>query len=594
MRRTTRLILLFITLILTAACKKEKPETKARAFFSEFKSAFLDDYWLHFPESATLNGYHAYDSELRIPDDSSRSKTRHFALSVLEKLNSVDAGLLDPQARTDYFLIRNEMQSQLWYTDTLRPWAWQPSSYNPAALIGYMLRGRYEPLAERLAHILERLEKLPAYYEAARANISKPSKPHTEMARVITDGMMELLEKELPDSLKLAGLLGSREQEIIDRALEASRTFRSRLDSLAEKGAFRDFRLGKALYERKFHFDLQSDYNPESLWEAAQYEKEEAHTQILRLTQKLWPRYFHETRQSYSLTESARLIERIAQSHRPADSFLTAIRRQLPELIAFIREKDLLFIDPEKPLKVRVAPKYLRGIAIASISAPGPYDKYENTWYNVSPIWELDEEAAESYLREYNDYMMQILNIHEAIPGHYVQLVYANESPDPVKSIFGSSSMIEGWACYAERMMLEEGWGNDSPELWLMYYKWYLRIIGNSIIDIGVHTRGWEKDSVLRFLTEEAFQERSEAEGKWRRVQRSSVQLCSYFTGLIEILDLREEIKSAEGEDFDLKSFHERFLSYGSVPVPYIRRLMLPEKEGAPSEDQFENWGSRR
>ncbi len=574
-----------MTLVLIAACKKEKPETKARAFFSEFKSDFLDDYWQHFPESATLNGYHAYDSELRIPDDSSRRKTRDFALSVLEKLNSVDAGLLDPQARTDYFLIRNEMQSLLWYTDTLKPWAWQPSSYNPAALIGYMLRGRYEPLADRLAHILDRLEKVPAYYEAARANISKPSKPHTQMARVITDGMIELLEKELPDSLQLAGLFGSNEQEIIGQALEASRAFRSWLGRLEEKGTFRNFRLGEALYERKFHFDLQSDYNPESLWEAAQYEKEEAHTQILRLTQKLWPRYFNETRHSYSLAESARLIDRIAQSHRPADSFLSAIRQQLPELIAFIREKDLLFIDPEKPLKVRVAPKYLRGIAIASISAPGPYDKYENTWYNVSPIWEMDADVAESYLREYNDYMMQILNIHEAIPGHYVQLVHANESPDPVKSIFGSSSMIEGWACYAERMMLEEGWGNNSPELWLMYYKWYLRIIGNSIIDIGVHTRGWDKDRVLRFLSEEAFQERSEAEGKWRRVQRSSVQLCSYFTGLIEILDLREEIRSIEGEAFDLKRFNEKFLSYGSVPVKYIRKLMLEELEKNLPED---------
>ncbi len=592
MRIGTRLILLLI--ILLPACKKENPEEKARAFFKAFKSNFMDDYWRHFPESATLNGYHAYDSELRIPDDSARRETRDFAGAILEKLNAVDAGLLDPRDRSDYFLIRNEMQSQLWYSDTLKPWAWQPSYYNPGALVGYMLRGRYEPLEARLRHILERLEKLPAYYDAAQASIRKPSKPHTEMARVITDGMIELLEKDIPDSLRQAGLYGSKDRETLDRALHAARSFRGFLDRLMEKGAFRDFRPGEALYERKFELDLQSDYTPESLREAALYEKEEAHTQILRLTQKLWPKYFAEERSTFSLAESARLIDRISEKHTTPDSFLQAIRRQLPELIRFIREKDLLFIDPEKPLKVRVAPKYLRGIAIASISAPGPYDKYENTWYNVSPVWEMDEEAAESYLREYNDYMMQILNIHEAIPGHYVQLVYANESPDIIKSIFGSGSMIEGWACYAERMMLEEGWGENSPELRLMYYKWYLRIIGNSLIDIGVHSRGWERDSVLRFLTEEAFQERSEAEGKWRRVQRSSVQLCSYFAGLIEILDLRDEIKSRKGDGFDLKNFHERFLSYGSIPVKYIRRLMLTETDEAPARDHSEVPDERR
>jgi len=457
-----------------------------------------------------------------------------------------------------------------------------------------MLRGRYEPLDERLTQIIERLEKVPAYYDAARANIRKPSGPHTEMARVITDGMLELLEKDIPDSLRKASLYDKKNHEILDRALRGTRAFRTFLDQLEEKGEFRDFRLGKMLYKRKFELDLQSDYTPSTLWEAAQYEMDEAHTQILRLTQKLWPKYFGEERNTFSLTESARLIDRISEQHTAPDSFLLAIRRQLPKLIDFIREKDLLFIDPEKPLEVRVAPKYLRGIAIASISAPGPYDKYENTWYNVSPVWEMDKEAAESYLREYNDYMMQILNIHEAIPGHYVQLVYANESPDPIKSIFGSGSMIEGWACYAERMMLEAGWGEHSPELWLMYYKWYLRIIGNSIIDIGVHTRGWSKDSVMRFLTEEAFQERLEAEGKWRRVQRSSVQLCSYFVGLIEILDLRNEIKSIEGGNFDLKSFHERFLSYGSVPVKYIRKLMLAEEEEAPARDHFDESETRR
>ena len=181
---------------------------------------------------------------------------------------------------------------------------------------------------------------------------------------------------------------------------------------------------------------------------------------------------------------------------------------------------------------------------------------------------------AGSYLREYNHYILQILNIHEAIPGHYTQLVYSNQSPSLVKSLFGNGAMVEGWAVYAERMMLEEGYGNNQPELWLMYYKWHLRTVCNTILDYSVHALNMSKDDALKLLTTEAFQQRAEAEGKWRRVSVTQVQLCSYFTGFSEIYDLREELKRQQGDKFSLKAFHEKFLSYGSAPVKYIKQLM--------------------
>jgi uncharacterized protein (DUF885 family) len=186
---------------------------------------------------------------------------------------------------------------------------------------------------------------------------------------------------------------------------------------------------------------------------------------------------------------------------------------------------------------------------------------------------------AKSYLREYNHYVLQVLNIHEAIPGHYAQLVYANRSPGLIKSILGNGAMIEGWAVYAERMMLEEGYGNNEQEMWLMYYKWHLRSVCNTILDYSVHVLNWPEKVAVQFLMKEAFQETAEVEGKWRRVKLSQVQLCSYFTGYTEIYSLREEIKKMQGGRFNLKAFHEQFLSYGSAPVKYIRELMLDEYE---------------
>ena len=270
------------------------------------------------------------------------------------------------------------------------------------------------------------------------------------------------------------------------------------------------------------------------------------------------------------------MIDKISEKHVKPEEFQTAIEKQMPELVEFIKQKDLIYIDPSKPLVVRREPDYMAGVAGASISAPGPYDKNGNTYYNVGSLASWDKDRAESYLREYNHYILQILNIHEAIPGHYTQLVYANQSPSLIKAIFGNGAMIEGWAVYTERMMLESGYEN-SDEMWLMYYKWNLRTTCNTILDYSVHTKEMSKEDALNLLINEAFQQKAEAEGKWRRVSVTQVQLCSYFSGYTEIYDFREELKKQAGDKFNLKQFHEKFLSYGSAPVKYIKELMLSE-----------------
>jgi len=168
-----------------------------------------------------------------------------------------------------------------------------------------------------------------------------------------------------------------------------------------------------------------------------------------------------------------------------------------------------------------------------------------------------------------------VLNIHEAVPGHYVQLIYANRSPSFIKSIFGNGAMIEGWAVYAERMMLESGYGDDKAEMWLIYSKWNLRSVCNTILDYGVHVLDMSEADVMDLLTRQAFQTQAEAADKWKRVQRTSVQLTSYFAGYSAIYDLRERLKRERGDAFDLKRFHEQFLSYGNAPVAVIGPLML-------------------
>lgn len=574
--------------LLYFSCQEKQTTADVNERFNTFKYDFIESYWQQFPEHATMNGLHKYDDRLTIPDVENRNQVVGFANRKLEILQEVPVEELSDTNQIDYHLIRNELESAKWYVDSFKAWQWQPSHYNPGSLIGYMLKGRYAPLEGRLTAIKSRLAQLPRYYEVAKANLKEPTKPHTEMAITKTEGTLQLLESTLHDSLQRLETPLEGMDTVMEQGIEAVNGYLDYLNEQLDRGDFREYRIGQALYDRKFEIDMQAAYDVDGIWEVAMMEKDEAHVELLRNTQQLWPRYFGEKPNTISLNEVDSLIERISNKHVPADSFLEAIRGQIPRLAEFVQENNLVGTDESKPLEVREAPKYLQGVALASVSSPGPYDKFESTYYNVSPLWEYPDSVSESYLREYNDYMLQILNIHEAIPGHYTQLMHANESPSLVKSIFGNTTMIEGWACYAERMMLEEGWGNDQPELWLMYYKWYLRIITNTIIDIGVHAKGWDKEQVMDLLVNEAFQEKSEAEGKWNRVKRTSVQLCSYFTGLTEILDLRQDYQGEAGETFNLRQFHDQFLSYGSAPVKYIEQLMMENFEEEQEVDSLE------
>jgi uncharacterized protein (DUF885 family) len=341
----------------------------------------------------------------------------------------------------------------------------------------------------------------------------------------------------------------------------------------------RSFRLGKELYEQKFKYDIQSTFTAQQLYNAAIDRKKYVHREMAKLARQLWPKYFGKAPMpTDSLELISKVIDTLSAKHVSPEDFQSAIEKQIPVLTAFVKSKDLLTMDPSKPLVVRKEPAYMAGVAGASVSAPGPYDKTRNTYFNVGSLAGWSKEKAESYLREYNQYTLQILCIHEAIPGHYTQLIYANKAQSIVKSVLGNGAMIEGWAVYTEQMMLENGYGNNAPEMWLMWYKWNLRSVCNTILDYSVHTGNMSKEDAIKMLTKEAFQQQAEAEGKWKRVSVSSVQLTSYYAGYKEIIDLRDAYKKKMGDKYKLKEFNEKFLSYGNAPVKLIKEAMLGGK----------------
>jgi hypothetical protein len=262
--------------------------------------------------------------------------------------------------------------------------------------------------------------------------------------------------------------------------------------------------------------------------------------------------------------------------HSKPSELVQDARKYIKDLADFVKQKDLLTLDDNQPLEIRVMPEYMRGVAVAFCESPGPLEKNLKSYYDIMPMpsdWK--SEQVESFLREYNRYSLQNLSIHEGMPGHYVQGYYSNRYQSVLRSVFASGPMVEGWAVYAERFMTDSGWDNNDPRMKMIQLKWYLRAVMNTILDQKIHSYGMTEQDAMEMMTREGFQEQSEAAGKWRRACLSSAQLSTYFAGFQEIWDLRKDWEKKKGKDFKLKEFNEKFLSYGSPSVKYIREMML-------------------
>lgn len=577
---------LFVSVFAVAllfSCNKSTKSNGDKALdgkFDKYKDGFVTSLWKINPGWASGVGYHKYDSILSIYDANEEKRQLEFVNAQLDSLKQFNIDDLSDNNKTDFQMIKNQLESTIFSIKEMKSSEWNPSEYNVCGAFAEILNGNYDSLEVRLRAFNKKMNAIPAYYETAKKNIKNPTVEHTELAIAQNLGGSSVFDADLKTVLEKSKLSAAEKKEMLDKAqvsIKAIADYAAWLKALPNKTP-RSFRLGTALYAKKFNFDIQSSYTPDEIYKIAVDHKKDLHDKMFVLADKLWTKYKgNEPKPANKLDLIKQVIDKISLQHTTPEKFQSEIEKQIPELTAYVKAKDLLYIDPSKPLVVRKEPAYMAGVAGASISAPGPYDKNGNTYYNVGSMSGWTAENAESYLREYNDYILQILNIHEAIPGHYTQLVYSNQSPSIIKSILGNGAMVEGWAVYAEKMMLESGYKN-SDEMWLMYYKWNLRTTCNTILDISVHTKNMSKEAALDLLTKEAFQQQAEADGKWKRVTLSQVQLCSYFTGYTEIYNLREELKKQEGDKFNLKKFHEKFLSFGSAPVKYIKELMLSKE----------------
>ena len=579
--------------------------------FSDRAAAFIAELFELEPTFATAMGEHAYDD--RWPDRSvgGREARKAFTDRWLDAFEAMTD--LSPDEAIDRDLLVGELEAARFDDLVLREDAWDPLGW--IYLLGdglFTLQAReFAPLADRLRSTAGRLEGLPAVLDVARASLrgtgDRPvARLHTETALERLPGIEELIADALTaagnaDTDPAVAAIRPRLATAAAAARTAIEDFEAHLRDVVLPASEGEGRLGRELFAAKMRHTMRSDaLTPERILAEAERGYVAVHAELVRLARDLWPTW--RTGEPAPASEDALVrgvLDAIAAQHPAGNDLLDFCRGELGEIEAFCRQRDLIGLTDE-PLEIQWTPVFMRSFSGAMLISPGPLEEGQKTFFAITPTPDGWTDAQrESYLREDNDRMLRLLTIHEAVPGHYLQAVYANRVESLPRAVFGSGLFHEGWAVYVTQVMMDVGYGADDPALLLVHWKFYLRSITNAIIDARIHGDGMTEEEAVRLMVEGGFQEEAEARAKYDRARLTSTQLSTYFTGSLEMWDIEREVRrraaiesgDPRGADavpgprvvggfgetpaFDYRRHLESVISHGAPPTSLLRRILL-------------------
>jgi uncharacterized protein (DUF885 family) len=421
------------------------------------------------------------------------------------------------------------------------------------------------------------MEGIPRGIEQAKANLKNPPSIHTETAIEQVQGAVSFIREGLDPVLDRVPEMKKEIAPLQEKTAVALEEYKKWLQEDLLPRSKGDFRLGTEKFRKKLRFSLASDLSMEEILKRARADLAATQTAIYETALPLHKQYFPDadaaTLQDKKKVTTA-VLDKLAEERPNDDTIVDEAKKIVVEATNFTKGKDLVTV-PDKPLDVIVMPEFRRGQGIAYCDSPGPLEEHGETFYAIEPTpasW--TQERRDSFYREYNNYMLRDLTVHEATPGHYLQLMHANQfrGPTLVRAIFRSGTFIEGWAVYSERFMADAGYGG--AEVKMQQLKMRLRVICNTLLDQGIHTANMSEKEALDLMMQEGFQQEGEAVAKWKRARLQSTQLSTYFVGAAEHDDLRARAEKKHGEKFDLKQYHDQVLSFGSPSAKYVRELM--------------------
>ena len=575
MKRSALALIAFLTMPLITTRATEADER-----FEKMAKDYVEGMLAAHPEFATELGDHRFDGQLSDYSPAARERQLTRAKQFRDAVKAFsDISKLTGANQVDARILAENIDKEIFELEELKEPDWNPLVYNQSLANSlYLLVARdFDTPEKRIPNLRKRMEAIPQIIEQAKANLQHPPRVHTETAIEQTQGAVSLVREGFSPLLDRAPQMKKDLVPLQEKTAKVLDEYKQWLQKDLLPRSDGDFRIGAEKFRKKLRFALASDLSMEEIMKRARTDLQQTQTAIYETALPLYKKYFPKAGEAALADKkkvTSAVLNKLAEQHPDDNTVVGYAQKIVGEATDFVKSHNLVSVA-ETPLDVILMPEFKRGQSIAYCDPPGPLEKNGKTFFAVAPTpndW--SKERKESFFREYNNYIIRDLTVHEAMPGHYLQLDHANEfrAPTLVRAIFQSGTFVEGWAVYCEQTMAEIGYGG--PEVKMQQLKMRLRAICNAILDQSIHAGKMSEQEAMDLMMKEAYQQEGEAVAKWKRARLTSAQLSTYFVGVTEHLDLRDKAKAKEGISFDLKKYNDQVISYGSPPVKYVRELM--------------------
>ena len=539
---------------------------------------FVDEYlaWLHetHPTNATFDGVHLHDDLL---EDFSRAtidaRVRDLG-AFARRLNAIDPARLTDVERLERPALDANIRSRLMELETVRTWERNPQHYGD--LLSTSLAGQilfdYAPLPERARRVVSKLHQVPRLMQSARENIKEPAGIFVKVGLESLRGALRFIDEDLPRAFSSLGdpfVL----RDLADASTEASDAIGRYITYLEEDLAPRargPFRLGRERMQEKLQLEEGITLGPDRLLAIAERELQATQEEFRRVASRIDPK------------DPARAWAKAKAEHPAAGQVVATAQEQLAELATFIRRNDLVSLPASAEVTVAPTPRFYRW-TFASMWTPGPFEarKLRAYYYitDADPAWPA--ERQEEHLRDFNFGALWAISIHEVFPGHFLHYQHLRQITSTLRKsiLFSSTATVEGWAHYAEHMMVEAGFRKNDPHVKLGQLAESLIRLCRLIVGLRLHCEDLSVEQGVRFFREEAYLEEASAR---REAERGTFDpsYILYSLGKLMVLKLREDYKASAGDRFSLRGFHDGLLGNGTVPLWLHRNLLMGENNG--------------
>ena len=563
----------FMLGLLVVACRPTEQTAAGPSAFSQVADAYFDSSFAFAPSAGTAVGFHQYDTLFE--DRSAAAVTRRLGTlrAQLAQLDSVRAGKLSSDDSIDAALIDGAIRSEVQDLDVLASWRKNPISYvgSPGNAVDLLMKRDFAPAAERLRALTARLRQMPAMFAAMKANMDNPPPEFTDLAIRVASGSVGFFQHDVAGWAKTAAGADTGAWRaftaVNDSVIAALKDASKWLTSDLKPKSHGSFAIGAKNFSDKLAYDEMITLPLDRILAIGEANLDKDYKDFVATAKLVAP--------GKSPHEAMLTLEK---THPTAATLIASVQSTVAGARQFLVDHQIVDIPSTTMPIVTETPPYARTGSYASMDSPGPFETKatEAFYYVTPPEKDWDAEHVEEHLREFNPAVLNIVTVHEVFPGHFIQFLYVKQFPTKTRKLLSAGSNVEGWAHYGEQMMVEQGFGNGDPKTKLAQLEEALLRDCRYVVGIKEHTQGMSvADGAKQYFVDKCFQEPANGYEEARRGAYNPTYLY-YTLGKLAIYKLRADYQRAKGSAYSLRDFHDQFVKQGGVPIPIIRRILLP------------------